>query len=173
MTLELVQGNIAAETSCALVTAANAQLAGGSGVDGMIHRAAGPKLLAAIRLIGHAPTGSAVITPAFDLAGQGVKHIIHAVGPIWRGGGQDEAALLAGAYGRALELASQAGCQSVSFPAISTGVYGYPLEAALETATRTIQAYLETHAGLHVRLVLFDRGTFDVAQRVLERSGSA
>lgn len=169
MTLELVQGNIAAETSCALVTAANAQLAGGGGVDGVIHRAAGPRLLAAIRSIGGTPTGSAVITPAFDLTGQGVKHVIHAVGPIWRGGGQDEAARLAGAYRRALELASEAGCGSVSFPAISTGVYGYPLDAALTIAVGTIQMYLETQTGPHVRLVLFDRGTFNLAQRALNR----
>lgn len=173
MPLDLIQGNIAAETSCALVTAANAQLAGGGGVDGVIHQAAGPRLLAAIRAIGGTPTGSAVITPAFDLSRQGVKHVIHAVGPIWRGGGQQEATLLAGAYRRALELASEAGCGSVSFPAISTGVYGYPLEAALETAVQTTQEYLKTHAELQVRLVLFDRGTLNVAQRALERSGRA
>jgi len=173
MPLELVQGNIVAETSCALVTAANAQLAGGGGVDGAVHRAAGPRLLAAIREIGHTPTGSAVITPAFDLSRQGVKHVIHAVGPIWRGGGHQEAALLAGAYRRALELASEAGCASVSFPAISTGVYGYPLDAALEIAAQTIGAYLDTHAELQVRLVLFDRGTLNTAQRALARSGAA
>ncbi|WP_161881417.1 macro domain-containing protein [Deinococcus alpinitundrae] len=169
MPLELVQGDIAAETTCALVTAANAQLAGGGGVDGVIHRAAGPRLLAAIRAIGGTPTGSAVITPAFDLSRQGVKHVIHAVGPIWRGGRQQEATLLAGAYRRTLELAIGAGCGSVSFPAISTGVYGYPLEAALDIAIGTIQTYLETHAGLHVRLVLYDRGTLNTAQRVLDR----
>ncbi|UWX64364.1 macro domain-containing protein [Deinococcus rubellus] len=169
MPLELVQGDIAAETSCALVTAANAQLAGGGGVDGVIHRAAGPELLGAIRVIGSTPTGSAVITPAFNLSGQGVKHVIHAVGPIWRGGGQGEAARLAGAYHRALELASEAGCRSVSFPAISTGVYGYPLAAALDVAVGTIQVYLAAHPELHVRLVLFDRAALSAAQQVLDR----
>ena len=139
---------------------------GGGGVDGVIHRAAGPRLLAAIRAIGGTPTGSAVITPAFDLSRQGVKHVIHAVGPIWRGGGQQEAALLAGAYRRALELASEAGCASVSFPAISTGVYGYPLEAALDGRRRAPSRRIWRRTPrLHVRLVLFDRGTL--------RSGAA
>ena len=171
MPLELVQGNIAAERSCALVTAANAQLIGGGGVDGVIHRAAGPELLRAIRAIGNAPTGTAVITPAFGLAAQGVRHIIHAVGPVWRGGGQHEAALLAGAYRQSLELALAAGCRSVSFPAISTGVYGYPLDEAADVALGTIQTFLIQNPELKVRLVLFDRASLNVVQRRAVRLG--
>ncbi|AWN24352.1 RNase III inhibitor [Deinococcus irradiatisoli] len=172
MPLELVQGDITAERSCALVTAANAQLVGGGGVDGAIHRAAGPELLRAIRAIGGTPTGSAVITPAFDLGAQGVRHVIHAVGPIWRGGGHGEAELLAGAYRTSLQLALDAGCRSVSFPAISTGVYGYPLEDAAEVALQTIRAFLESQPELQVRLVLFDRQTLSTVQRVLDRLDS-
>ncbi len=169
MALELIQGDITAERTCALVTAANAQLAGGGGVDGAIHRAAGPHLLRAIRAIGGTPPGSAVITPAFELAAQGVQHVIHAVGPIWSGGHHGEAGLLAGAYRTALELAHTAGCRSVSFPAISTGVYGYPLEAAAEVALTTIRTFLHSNPELQVRMVLFDGRTLDTVRRVEER----
>ncbi|MFC4454473.1 macro domain-containing protein [Deinococcus sonorensis] len=168
MPLEIVQGDIAAERSCAVVTAANAQLAGGGGVDAVIHRAAGPALLRAIRAIGGTPTGTAVITPAFELERQGVRHVIHAVGPIWRGGQAGEAGLLAGAYRRSLELAVEAGCDSVSFPAISTGVYGYPLAQAAEVTVQTIRAFLETHPALHVRVVLYGQE----ALRAFERAGA-
>ncbi|UBV42388.1 macro domain-containing protein [Deinococcus taeanensis] len=166
MTLELVQGDIAAQTTCAVVTAANRELMGGGGVDGVIHRAAGPELLRAIRAIGGTPTGTAVITPAFGLERQGVRHVIHAVGPIWRGGTAGEAQLLAGAYRGSLELAVQARCDSVAFPAISTGVYGYPLAQAAEVALRTITVFLHSHPALRVRLVLFDRGSLNVFTRV-------
>jgi O-acetyl-ADP-ribose deacetylase len=163
--LEIVQGNIAAQTACAVVTAANAQLAGGGGVDGVIHRAAGPELLRAIRAIGSCPTGSAVITPAFDLTRQGVRHVIHAVGPIWRGGQSGEAELLAGAYRKSLELAAEAGCDSIAFPAISTGVYGYPLQDAARVSISSIRTFLAGHPALTVRLVLYDRGTSNVFLR--------
>ncbi|WP_425146394.1 macro domain-containing protein [Deinococcus sp.] len=169
MPLQLFQGDIAAQTTCAVVTAANAQLAGGGGVDGVIHRAAGPDLLRAIRAIGSCPPGSAVITPAFGLARQGVRHVIHAVGPIWRGGHSGEAELLAGAYRRSLELALEAGCGSVAFPAISTGVYGYPLEAAAGVAVSAIQGFLAEQPGLEVRLVLYDGGTLNVFRRAVRR----
>ncbi|WP_424950414.1 macro domain-containing protein [Deinococcus sp.] len=167
MPLELIQGDIAAQSTCALVTAANAQLAGGGGVDGVVHRAAGPELLRAIRAIGSCPTGSAVITPAFHLERQGVRHVIHAVGPIWRGGQSGEAELLTGAYRKSLELAVQAGCGSAAFPAISTGVYGYPLEQAAAVSVAAIEAFLEGHPELQVRLVLYDRGTLNVFRRAL------
>ena len=167
MPLEIVQGDIAAQTTCAVVTAANAQLAGGGGVDGVIHRAAGPNLLRAIRALRGCPTGSAVITPAFGLERQGVRHVIHAVGPIWRGGESGEAELLAGAYRRSLELAVEAGCDSVAFPAISTGVYGYPLPEAARVSVATIQAFLEDHPALSVRLVLYDGGTLNIFRRAL------
>ncbi|GGR34386.1 macro domain-containing protein [Deinococcus ruber] len=169
MPLELVQGDIAAQTTCAVVTAANAQLAGGGGVDGVIHRAAGPELLRFIRTLGGCPTGSAVISPAFGLSRQGVKHVIHAVGPIWRGGQANEAALLAGAYRSSLELALEAGCGSVAFPAISTGVYGYPLDRAAAVTLETIQAFLALHPALHVRVVLYSSGDLHVFEQAARR----
>ncbi len=169
MPLELVQGDIAAQTTCSVVTAANKELMGGGGVDGVIHRAAGPDLLRAIRAIGGTPTGTAVITPAFKLTGQGVQYVIHAVGPVWRGGQAGEAELLAGAYRRSLELAVEHGCDSLAFPAISTGVYGYPLDRAAEVALREIRAFLQDHPTLHVRLVLYDAGSLHVVERTLAR----
>ncbi|WP_371810180.1 macro domain-containing protein [Deinococcus sp. JMULE3] len=160
---------MAAQDVCAVVTAANRELAGGGGVDGVIHRAAGPELLRAIRAIGGTPTGTAVITPAFGLSARGVRHVIHAVGPIWRGGTQGEPELLAGAYRRSLELVVQAGCRSVAFPAISTGVYGYPLPQAAEVTLRTITAFLADHPDLHVRVVLLGGGTLNVFRRAWQR----
>ena len=167
MPLELIQGDIAAQTTCAVVTAANAQLAGGGGVDGVIHRAAGPELLRFIRGLGGCPTGSAVITPAFLLERQGVRNVIHAVGPIWRGGHSGEADLLAGAYRHSLELAVQVGCESVAFPAISTGVYGYPLPEAARVSVAAILGVLQEQPDLQVRLVFYDRGTLNVFRRAL------
>ncbi|GBF07722.1 appr-1-p processing phosphatase [Deinococcus aerius] len=167
MPLELVQGDIGQERTCAVVTAANRELMGGGGVDGVIHRAAGPELLRAIRAIGGTPTGTAVITPAFRLEAQGVRFVIHAVGPIWRGGGQGEAELLAGVYRESLRLAVEQGCDSVAFPAISTGVYGYPLAEAAEVALRTIRDFLAGHPDLTVRVVLHGSGPLNVFQRVL------
>ncbi|WP_221090153.1 macro domain-containing protein [Deinococcus aquaedulcis] len=169
MPLELIQGDIAAQTTCAVVTAANKELMGGGGVDGVIHRAAGPELLRAIRQLGGTPTGTAVITPAFGLSGQGVRHVIHAVGPIWRGGHASEADLLASAYRHSLELAVQHGCDSVAFPAISTGVYGYPLDQAAEVSLRAITTFLWDHPALQVRLVLYGAGPLNVFQRALAR----
>ncbi|EYB68964.1 hypothetical protein DEIPH_ctg012orf0023 [Deinococcus phoenicis] len=165
MPLELVQGDIGQEWTCAVVTAANKELAGGGGVDGVIHRAAGPELLRAIRRIGGTPTGTAVITPAFRLEGQGVRFVIHAVGPIWRGGTHGEAELLAGAYRESLRLAVENGCRSVALPAISTGVYGYPKEEAATVALRTLREVLSTHPDLTVRVVLYDSGSLNVFRR--------
>ena len=140
-------------------------------MDGVIHRAAGPELLRAIRSLGGTPTGTAVITPAFRLEAQGVRFVIHAVGPIWRGGGQGEAERLAGAYRESLRLAAEHGCRSVAFPAISTGVYGYPLEDAAEVALRTIRAFLAEHPDLMVRVVLHGSGPLNTFRRTLERLG--
>lgn len=172
MSLELIQGDIAAQTTEAIVTAANKELMGGGGVDGAIHRAAGPELLRAIRQIGGTPTGTAVITPAFGLEAQGVRSVIHAVGPVWRGGHSGEAELLAGAYRHSLELAGGAGCASVAFPSISTGVYGYPPEKAAPVALQTIQAFLADHPPLSVRLVLYDVGALNVFRQALARLGA-
>lgn len=171
MPLHLVQGDLARERTCAVVTAANKELVGGGGVDGAIHRAAGPELLRAIRQIGGTPTGTAVITPAFDLERQGVRFVIHAVGPIWRGGGQDEAGLLAGAYRESLRLAAEHGCDSVALPAISTGVYGYPLPQAAEVTLRTIHGFLAEHPGLTVRLVLHGEGAMRAFREAEARLG--
>ncbi|MVN89010.1 RNase III inhibitor [Deinococcus sp. HMF7620] len=169
MPLELVQGDISAQTTCAVVTAANKQLMGGGGVDGVIHRAAGPELLRAIWQLGGTPTGTAVVTPAFDLSRQGVQYVIHAVGPIWRGGQAEEAELLASAYRHSLALVVQQGCASVAFPAISTGVYGYPLPEAAEVTIRTIRDFLAAHPDLQVRVVLYDRGTLNVFRQAEQR----
>ncbi|ADV66191.1 macro domain-containing protein [Deinococcus maricopensis] len=172
MPLELVQGDIAAQTTCAVTTAANAQLMGGGGVDGVIHRAAGPDLLRAIRQLGGTPTGTAVITPAFNLGAQGVKYVIHAVGPIWNGGHNGEADLLAGAYHASLRLAVEHSCDSVAVPAISTGVYGYPLPEAAAVTVGAITAFLAEHPALHVRVVLYDGGTLNVFRRALQKLGA-
>lgn len=122
----------------AIVNAANAQLMPGGGVDGAINRAAGPELARAMRALGGCPTGEARITPGFELP---AKYVIHAVGPIWRGGTHGEPELLAGAYRSALILAREHECRSVAFPAISTGVYGYPLQAATRVAVETVRAF--------------------------------
>ena len=128
-----VEGDITQLDVDVIVNAANSRLAGGGGVDGAIHRAAGPELLAACRKIGGCPTGEARITPGFALA---AKHIVHAVGPVWGGGNQGEAELLAGCYRSSLELAVDHDAGSVAFPAISAGVYGYPLGLATAVAVR-------------------------------------
>jgi O-acetyl-ADP-ribose deacetylase (regulator of RNase III) len=131
----------------AVVTAANSSLAGGGGVDGAIHRAAGPDLLAACQTIGGCPTGEARITPGFRLK---ATWVIHAVGPVWRGGGEGEAALLAGAYASSLGLAEAHACRSIAFPAISCGIYGFPVGDALRIAVETVQGW---RAGLPERVV--------------------
>ena len=165
--LELVQGDIAAQHTDAVVTAANRQLMGGGGVDGVIHRAAGPELLRAIRAIGGTPTGTAVITPAFGLERRGVRFVIHAVGPVWRGGDQGEPGQLAGAYRESLRLAAEHGCRTVAFPAISTGVYGYPVQKAAVVALRALQDGLRQWPDLTARVMLYDAGTLHVFERTL------
>lgn len=141
--IAIVRGDITALDVDAIVNAANTGLLGGGGVDGAIHRAAGPELLNACRALGSCPTGEVRVTPGFRL---NAKHVIHAVGPIWHGGRAGEPQLLASAYRAALHAADEVGARSVAFPAISTGVYGYPLEAATDIAVHTVRAFLREHA---------------------------
>jgi O-acetyl-ADP-ribose deacetylase (regulator of RNase III) len=152
--LEVVAGDITAEGVDAIVNAANEQLARGGGVCGAIFAAAGPELDAACRALGGCPTGEAKATPGFALP---ARWIIHAVGPVWQGGGAGEPQLLASAYRRALAAADEIGARSVAFPAISTGIYGYPLDAATDVAVATVRD-ASTDVEL-VRFVCFDDRT--------------
>ncbi len=166
--LELVQGDITQQQVDAIVNAANSELAGGGGVDGAIHRAGGPQLMAETDRLypDGCQTGSAVATGAGRL---NARFVFHAVGPIWEGGHSGEPALLAGAYRRCLELAMEHNCQSVAFPAISTGVYGYPKNRAAETSLAAVCAFLQTHnQPALVRFVLFDAGTLAAYSQALE-----
>lgn len=137
--MRIVEGDITELAVDAIVNAANSQLKGGGGVDGAIHRAAGPKLIEACREIGGCPTGEARITPGFELP---AKHVIHAVGPVWSGGDKGEDAQLAGCHRHSLRLAREKGCRSVAFPAISTGVYGFPAGRAARIAVGTVAEVL-------------------------------
>lgn len=165
--LALVEGDITALAADAVVTAANRELRGGGGVDGAVHRAAGRELLSACRVVGGCPTGSAVITPAFKLTT--AKFIIHAVGPVWRGGNRGEDELLAGAYRHALELAAENNCRTILFPSISTGVYGFPVARAAPVALRAACAFARQHPAALDRITwaLFDRQTLSVYQQAL------
>jgi len=136
--IELHQGDITRLAVDAIVNAANEQLLPGGGVCGAIHRAAGPKLAEACAAIGGCPTGSAAITPGFDLP---ARFVIHAVGPVWHGGGRGEAELLAGAYRASLALCAEHGLASIAFPAISTGIYGYPLDEAARVSVQAVRAW--------------------------------
>ncbi len=167
-TLELVEGDITRQDVDAIVNAANSSLLGGGGVDGAIHRAAGPQLLDECRTLGGCQTGSAKITRGYRLK---ARHVIHAVGPVYRDGKHGEPALLASAYRTCLELASQNACASIAFPAISTGVYGYPMEDAARIAFRVIVDYLAEHPEIKVvRYVLYDARAFETHQRVLQET---
>jgi len=135
--LEIVVADITSLEVDAIVNAANSTLAGGGGVDGAIHRAAGPELAVAARRFAPCATGDAVMTPGFRLD---ATHVIHAVGPVWTGGDQGEPALLASCYARSLELAGSAGLASIAFPAISTGIYGYPKDLGAAVAVGTVSA---------------------------------
>lgn len=160
-TIEIVQGDITRERVDVIVTAANESLLGGGGVDGAIHRAAGPRLAQAGGAIGPCEPGDAMATPAFDLDPP-VRHVIHTVGPIWEGGGQGEADVLASCYRRSLQLADELGARSIAFPAIATGVYGFPPDQAAQIAVATIKA--TPTAVQRVRLVAFDEDTREYLQ---------
>lgn len=163
--IDVVLGDITAQDVDAIVTAANESLLGGGGVDGAIHRAAGPRLAEAGVAIGPCEPGDAMATPAFDLDPP-VRHVIHTVGPLWEGGSFGEAEILASCYRRSLQVADELGARSVAFPAIATGVYGFPPEQAAKIAVETIRSTPTTVQ--QVRLVAFDHPARDMLQAALD-----
>ena len=167
--LRLIAGDITKDDADAIVNAANSGLAGGGGVDGAIHRAAGPKLHEACRAIiaeiGRLPAGEAVITPGFDLP---ARYVIHTVGPVWHGGTSGEPGKLRSAYVQSLARAAEKGLTSVSFPAISCGVYGYPVELAAPLALQALAQGLKTGPVREIRFYLYGRDAFDTWRAVAD-----
>ena len=164
--IEITLGDITRQSVDAIVNAANCSLLGGGGVDGAIHRAAGPELLAECRTLHGCETGKAKITGGYRLP---AKYVIHTPGPVWHGGGYGEAELLASCYRSCLELAAENGCETVDFPSISTGVYHFPLEKAAGIAVGAIAEYLKDHPEIErVRMVCFDARTKAFYDRALE-----
>jgi O-acetyl-ADP-ribose deacetylase (regulator of RNase III) len=165
--LELVIGDITRQDVDALVNAANSSLLGGGGVDGAIHKAAGPELLAETMMLRGCKTGDAKITQGYHLK---ARHIIHAVGPVYRRNDQQVAQLLHSAYRRSLEVADENGVQTIAFPSISTGAYGYPIEEAAPIALKTVSDFLMSHPNIQLaRFVLFTEMDFKVYKSVLDK----
>jgi len=162
--VELAQGDITQQPTDAIVNAANTSLLGGGGVDGAIHRAGGPAILEECRKLGGCPTGGAKITTGGKLA---ARHVIHTVGPVYHEGQQGEAELLASAYRRSLEVASENSLKSLAFPSISTGAYRYPIDDAARVALTTVREYLQAHPDIElVRFVLFSDADLATYERV-------
>ncbi len=158
--IELLKGDITNESTDAIVNAANQFLVGGGGVDGAIHKAGGPSIMQECQKIGSCPPGHSVITTAGNLK---AKNVIHTVGPIYYGGTKNEAEILKSAYLESLKLASAKKLKSISFPAISTGIYGYPIHEAAHIALKTTIKYLEKNRIIeHVRFILFEQKTYNI-----------
>lgn len=166
--IEIIQGDITAQEVDAIVNAANESLLGGGGVDGAIHRAAGPKLLEETQRLGGCPTGDCKISKGYNLK---ARHVIHCVGPVWHGGGSGEDGLLAGCYRAALSLAKAHGLKSLAFPAISTGVYAFPRERATRIALKTVLGEADQSLEL-IRFVCFDEETAETYRRVFDTLGA-
>ena len=165
--VEVVRGDITAQAVDAIVNAANSSLLGGGGVDGAIHRAGGPAILEECRLLGGCQTGEAKATTAGNLP---ARYVIHTVGPVWHGGDGGEDELLASCHRAALALAASLGCRTIAFPAISTGVYGFPVDRAARIAVRTTAAELVRFPELHATFVLFGRAAYDEFAAALAES---
>lgn len=163
--LTIIQGDITRVTADAIVNAANTSLLGGGGVDGAIHRAAGPKLLEECRTLNGCKTGQAKITKGYRLP---AEYVIHTPGPVWNGGRKNEEQLLKSCYESCLELAAEHGCRTVAFPSISTGIYRFPLEKASVIAVKAILTFLKTHPDMEVQMVCFDETTLQYYQKALE-----
>ena len=165
--LTVTLGDITKVKADAIVNAANTSLLGGGGVDGAIHRAAGPELLGECRMLHGCKAGQARITKGYRLP---AEYIIHTPGPVWNGGKKNEEQLLRSCYQSCLKLAAENGCKRIAFPSISTGIYRFPLEKASVIAVGTILEFLKTHPDMEVQMVCFDKDTLGYYQRALERA---